>query len=459
MESISFTRLITGAKGELLNPSDLSIRVLWFEQRDRYLKFLQPENRTRENLEKVFNLLGKPENIDSLRVDMSATLPFAGDMFSRTTIGHNVTICPEALMLSHGGLTLGDGAVIGSKSLLVTLGHPTHPTQRHLHKMGPIAIGDNVLLGSGSVVVNSGKAEPVRIGEGSITLPGTAITKDIPDYCVVNGANKIVLQGEQHFKPVNALNAHECLSMQSRLTPEGLRLLAEALPEQDLKSDLTKSLDQPLSPDAKIYTVKSIAPSDALFEFFSQTPRETLRICLVPGPVTVEGEIPVLKERMTLNQGSFIHTDPGGKINFQNWDLLAPRAKVISKNGGVVNFDPEVWVGAGTSIVADGKAIKIGRGSILASGAVITDDVPEWSVVVTGSKVVKSVSEDDIVKNLPEEWTKPALYYEAFASNSDVAKKMTPDERVAWVNERVEAIRAQEPARLKAAGCSNHLHR
>ncbi|KKG10064.1 hypothetical protein [Methanosarcina sp. 2.H.A.1B.4] len=434
MNDISFERQILGAKGELLNPSDLSIRVLWFEQRDRYLKFLA--DKSLKNLKRVFNILDKANNVDSLRLDPEAEIPFAGDMFSRTMLGHNVSVGAEALLMAHGGLSLRDGAVIGQKALLITVGHPFHPSQRHLHKMGPIDVGSGVLLGSGTVVVNSGKAEAITIGEKAIILPGTIITKDIPSYCVVGDANKILLQGRNFFRPIENLSAHEHLTLESRLTPEGLA----HLDSQDVSADLTRSLDLPLMSDAKIYRVKSIEPSDDLFIFFSNSSKEALRICLIPGPVTIEGDIPVLKKRMTVNQGSYIHTDPGCTLNFSPWDLLAPRVKVISKNGGDIEFDPEVWVGAGTTVLADGRKIKIGRGSIIAAGAEITGDVPELSIVMTGGKVIKTIGEKDIIPHLPAEWTDPAIYYEAFAENSAVARGMSPEDRVAYILEHLPCI-------------------
>ena len=250
MNDISFERQILGAKGKLLNPSDLSIRVLWFEQRDRYLKFLA--DKSLENLNRVFNILDKAKNIDSLRLDLKAEIPFAGDMFSRISLGKNVSIGADALLMSHGGISLRDGAVIGQKALLITVGHPLHPSQRHLHKMGPIGIGPNVLLGGSAVVVNGGKAEPVTIGEGAIILPGAIISKDIPAYCVVGSVNEILLQGRNYFRPISSLSAHEHLTLESRLTSEGLN----NIDSQDICIDLTRSADLPFTADAKFYRVK-----------------------------------------------------------------------------------------------------------------------------------------------------------------------------------------------------------
>lgn len=431
MNNISFERLILGAKDELLNPSDLSIRVLWFEQRDRYLKFLA--DKSLKNLKRVFNILDKADNVDSLRLDLNVEIPFAGDMFSKISLGCNVTVGVEALFLSHGGLSIGDGAVIGQRALLITLGHPLHPSQRHLHKMGPIYIGSGVLLGGDTIIVNSGKTEPVTIGEGSIVLPGSIITKDIPSYCVISDTNKILLQGKEFFRPINNIYAHENLTLESRLTLEGLA----QLDFQNISLDLAKSFDITFVTNQKNSKVKNIASSDDLFLIFNNSSKEVLHKCLLIEPFKIEGDIPVLKERMTINQGSYIHTDPGGKLNFSPGDLIAPRAKVISKNGGVIEFDPEVWVGAGATILADRRKIKIGRGSIIAAGARITTDVPELSIVVKGGKVIKTIGEKDIIFHLPSKWIDPAIYYEAFAENSAVASRMSPEDRITYIREHL----------------------
>lgn len=437
MNDISFERQILGAKGKLLNPSDLSIRVLWFEQRDRYLKFLA--DKSLENLNRVFNILDKAKNIDSLRLDLKAEIPFAGDMFSRISLGKNVSIGADALLMSHGGISLRDGAVVGQKALLITVGHPLHPSQRHLHKMGPIEIGPNVLLGGSAVVVNGGKAEPVTIGEGAIILPGAIISKDIPAYCVVDGVNEILLQGRNYFRPISSLSAHEHLTLESRLTSEGLN----NIDSQDICIDLTRSADLPFTADAKFYRVKSIEPSDDLYRFFNNSSKEALRVCLIPGPVVIEGNIPILKKRMTVNQGTYIHTDPEGALNFSEWDLLAPRVKVISRNGGVIEFDPEVWVGAGVTIFSDGRKIKIGQGSIIAAGAEITEDVQELSVVVKGGKVIRTISKEDITHNIPEQWKDPAIYYEAFVENSAMARGMSSEDRITYLRKQLHYIMSQ----------------
>lgn len=54
---------------------------------------------------------------------------------------------------------------------------------------------------------------------------------------------------------------------------------------------------------------------------------------------------------------------------------------------GPINISDDVWLGAGVSIL-DG--VKIGRGSIIGAGAVVTKDIPEYSIAVgIPAKVIK----------------------------------------------------------------------
>lgn len=46
--------------------------------------------------------------------------------------------------------------------------------------------------------------------------------------------------------------------------------------------------------------------------------------------------------------------------------------------GAPVEIEPDVWIGYGAAVL---KGVRVGRGAIVAAGAVITRDVPPWTVV------------------------------------------------------------------------------
>ncbi|MFA6279695.1 MAG: hypothetical protein WC612_02750 [Bdellovibrionales bacterium] len=437
MEDNSFLRFMGKPDGELLNPSVLPIRVLWFEQRHRYYEYLN--NPTTENLEKVFGIFGKPDNIESLRLDQGAEVPFAGDMFFKTTFGRNVSIGTEALFLSHAGVHLGDGAIVGQKARLVTLGHPTHPSQRHLHKIGPIRLDTGAMLSANAIIINGGRADPVVIGEGSIVLPYAIISKNVPPYSLVTGTNEILLQGKQFFRPLDPMKTHEQLSLKSRLTPEGLDKLASAREILcGLDDLLSKTTDATYTAKTNIYKETGIALTSLKSDFFSATPPAILASCLIPSPVYVTGTIPVLKERMTVNQGCRFTIDEGSSIEFSETVLLAPWVDLKAKNKGTIHFEPSVWVGVGCRIIADAKKITIGQGSVIASGALITGDVPPWSIVTNGGKVLKAMTEADIIP-LPPMWRDWDAYAKAFADNTKTARDMPSPERMELLQKALQA--------------------
>ena len=75
-------------------------------------------------------------------------------------------------------------ATIGPNVTLCTIGHPIHPAHRMDGMYSfPITIGDNVWIG-GNVMVLPG----VTIGENSVIGAGSVVTRDIPANVVAFGA-------------------------------------------------------------------------------------------------------------------------------------------------------------------------------------------------------------------------------------------------------------------------------
>lgn len=65
-----------------------------------------------------------------------------------------------------------------------------------------------------------------------------------------------------------------------------------------------------------------------------------------------------------------------GDINFS--DLLLPPSKRFLTSKGYVEIGNNVWIGDKVSILA---GVKIGNGAIIAANAVVTKDVPAYSIV------------------------------------------------------------------------------
>ena len=121
-------------------------------------------------------LIGKP-------VDESFTMfpPFYSDFGKNITIGKRVFINSGCCFQDQGGITIGDGTLIGHHVVLATINHDLAPERRASH-LEPILIGANVWIGA-NVTVTPG----VTIGDGAIIAAGAVVTKDIPPNVIAGG--------------------------------------------------------------------------------------------------------------------------------------------------------------------------------------------------------------------------------------------------------------------------------
>lgn len=131
-----------------------------------------------EEIRTLFSeLIGKP-------VDQSFGLfpPFYTDCGKNITVGKNVFINSGCHFQDQGGITIGDGVLIGHNVVLATLNHDFSPKKRSTLHPAPIVIGENVWIGSNATVVPG-----VTIGNGSIIAAGAVVTKNVPENVVVGG--------------------------------------------------------------------------------------------------------------------------------------------------------------------------------------------------------------------------------------------------------------------------------
>ncbi len=117
-------------------------------------------------------------------VDDSVTVfpPFHSEFGKNMHLGKNVFINLGCRFQDTGGITIGDGTLIGHGSTLTTLNHAIDPARRADMTPSPIIIGRNVWLGAGVTVVPG-----VTIGNGAIVGAGSVVTKDVPADTVVAG--------------------------------------------------------------------------------------------------------------------------------------------------------------------------------------------------------------------------------------------------------------------------------
>ena len=117
-------------------------------------------------------------------VDDSVALfpPFYSEFGKNLTLGKDVFINIGCRFQDTGGITIGDGTLIGHGSTLTTLNHGVDPDRRGDMTPAPIVIGHKVWLGAAVTIVPG-----VAIGDGAIVGAGAVVTRDVPANAVVAG--------------------------------------------------------------------------------------------------------------------------------------------------------------------------------------------------------------------------------------------------------------------------------
>lgn len=118
------------------------------------------------------------------QIDDSVVLfpPFHSEFGKNLTLGQDVFINLGCRFQDTGGITVGDGTLIGHGSTLTTLNHHVDPDRRADMIPAPIRIGRKVWLGAAVTVVPG-----VTIGDGAIVGAGAVVTKDVPANAIVAG--------------------------------------------------------------------------------------------------------------------------------------------------------------------------------------------------------------------------------------------------------------------------------
>ena len=106
--------------------------------------------------------------------------PLKGVCFDMVHIGKNVMIMPDCLMMSRGGITIEDGAMIAANVQLISNNHDLHDRQILICK--PVHIGKNAWVGAGATILPG-----VTVGENAVVAAAAVVTKDVPANAIVGG--------------------------------------------------------------------------------------------------------------------------------------------------------------------------------------------------------------------------------------------------------------------------------
>lgn len=110
--------------------------------------------------------------------------PFYCDYGSHIEVGKNFFANYNCMIIDVAKVKIGDNCQMAPNVAIYTAGHPLHPVSRNsAYEYGiEVSIGDNCWIGGNTVIVPG-----VHIGDNVVIGAGSVVTKDIPDWSVAVG--------------------------------------------------------------------------------------------------------------------------------------------------------------------------------------------------------------------------------------------------------------------------------
>jgi maltose O-acetyltransferase len=163
--------------GELYSPIDLEL-VADRRRCDGILRSFNDEHDEERRMSLLRSILG------SVGPDAVIMPPFACDYGYNVALGAQAFINYNGVILDCAPVCIGEKTQVGPGVQLLACDHPREPElrRRDLELAFPITIGANVWIGGGAIVCPG-----VSIGDDSIIGAGSVVTKDIPAAVVAVG--------------------------------------------------------------------------------------------------------------------------------------------------------------------------------------------------------------------------------------------------------------------------------
>ena len=108
--------------------------------------------------------------------------PFYTDFGKNINIGKDVFINSGCHFQDQGGITIGDGTLIGHNVVFATINHDLKPSNNRINHYAPIRIGNHVWVGSNSTILSG-----VTVGDWAVIAAGAVVNRDVPPMTVVGG--------------------------------------------------------------------------------------------------------------------------------------------------------------------------------------------------------------------------------------------------------------------------------
>lgn len=154
--------------------------------REYYLSDYEDVEKRKEILTELLGGIGKNVAIDT---------PFHCDLGKNIFLGDDVIINMNCTFVDNKPIRVGNRVLIASNVQIYTSSHPVLPQERLVsdwEEKGttffrtfakPVEIQDNVWIGGGSIILAG-----VTIGENSVIGAGSVVTRSIPANCVAVGS-------------------------------------------------------------------------------------------------------------------------------------------------------------------------------------------------------------------------------------------------------------------------------
>lgn len=108
--------------------------------------------------------------------------PFYTEFGKNTKLGKNIFINACCRFQDNGGIEIGDGTMIGQGTTIVTLNHDLDPKTRLTATPRPVKIGKNVWIGASCTILPG-----VIIGDNCVIGAGSVVVKNIAANAVAVG--------------------------------------------------------------------------------------------------------------------------------------------------------------------------------------------------------------------------------------------------------------------------------
>jgi len=170
-------KMVSGEPYNTRDPELVEIRLKTRELVDQFNATAPRDKEEKERLQKqIFGSVGDGVHIEK---------PIRVDYGINTTMGDNIFINFNFVILDCAPVTIGDNVFIAPNVQIYTARHPFDLEERrkHIGSTSPISIGNDVWIGGNCVLLPG-----VSIGDGCTIGAGSVVTKSIPPNTLAVGS-------------------------------------------------------------------------------------------------------------------------------------------------------------------------------------------------------------------------------------------------------------------------------